>query len=122
MKSKLRIDFRGIDAMPSGQQFEPVIRIGVEDSEDVRDGLVKAFFEKLAHKSNWLRADFDSYDMYGKLKTDVTITPISPDELDSTILTMISRIEGVTTEEWCENQLRKIRDEKHLESILDSKN
>ncbi len=92
MKSRISIDFAGIDKMPSGNQFEPVIRVAIEDSEDVRDGLVKAFFETLGGESNWLRADFAINTSYGKTRTDVTIIAIPPSDFEDTIKAIESRL------------------------------
>ena len=105
MKSRITIDFRGVDVMPSGQQFEPVIRATVEDSEDTRDGLMKAFFAQLNFSSNWLRADFNSQTMFGKESTQVVITPIKPEDILDTINTMITRIPYEQAEEWLHKTL-----------------
>lgn len=94
MKSRITIDFQGVDApghSPS-QQFEPVIRVHLEDSEDVRDSLMKAFFHSLQYKSNWLRVDFVPQENIVN-STSITIHPVRPDELESTIETMKSRLD-----------------------------
>ena len=51
MKSRIAIDFKGLDA-GDGNQFEPVIRVNIEDSDDVRDGLFRAFFQALGTDSD----------------------------------------------------------------------
>ncbi len=87
MKSRLTIDFRGtgIDTLNGGSQFEPVIRATVEDSEDPRDGLMRAFFEALGGTSNWLVVDINSSDKFGSKKAEYTIFPVTPNEFESTI-------------------------------------
>lgn len=105
MKSKLTIDFRGIDVMPSGQQFEPVIRAIVEDSEDVRDSLMKSFFQQLNGESNWLNVDIWSTGIDNKQV--ITITPISPSFILDNAEIMLSRIPQEDRVHWLNEQLNK---------------
>lgn len=85
MKSKLTIDFQGVDTPTGGNNFEPVIRAVVEDSDDVRDGLMKTFFQSLGGQSNWLRVDIQENTLYqGSTKNFVVISTVKPGELTET--------------------------------------
>ncbi len=55
MKSSIKIDFAGLDNSVNG--FEPVIRVEIIHSDDVRDKLLSQFFENLNQCSNWLETD-----------------------------------------------------------------
>lgn len=90
MKSKMRVDFKGLGE----NGFEPVIRIELQDSEDVRDGLLKAFFEKLGHQSNWLVADIQSAGIAGEVSY-ITLTPVEPSELQETVNIISNRMDKV---------------------------
>lgn len=92
MKSRITIDFKGVDAVKESQQFKPVIRVSIEDSDDVRDGLVSAFFEALGHQSNWLVADIHTETFNGTTKKFATISPVEPSELQETINLIEKRI------------------------------
>lgn len=91
MKSTIRVDFKGIDELTRG--FEPCIRVSLEDSEDVRDGLLASFFQQLRGDSSWLVVDFyqDVIDEVFQPKR-ITITPVRPDELEETINTIKDRL------------------------------
>jgi len=52
MKSRISIE---VDFENSNQ---PVIQIISNDSEDVRDKLIKSFLEGLGHKSRWCRIEY----------------------------------------------------------------
>ena len=96
MKSTIRIDFRGVDGCGS-EQFEPVIRVKLEDSDDVRDGLLKAFFNSMTESdenySNWLVADFIRHAGTNRKEvTDIIISPIRPDQFQDTIDNINPRI------------------------------
>lgn len=97
MKSNIRIDFRGVDG-PKSEQFEPVIRVRLEDSDDVRDGLLKAFFNSMteddSHYSNWLIADFVRQGGTNRKEvTDIIISPVRPDQFQDTLDNINSRVE-----------------------------
>lgn len=96
MKSKLTIDFKGVDAQEGGSQFEPVIRAIVEDSDDVRDGLMKSFFQALGGNSSWLKVDIQENTLYqGASKSFIVISPIKPYELSDTIEDIKGRLSVV---------------------------
>ena len=76
MKSTIRVDFQGGDTSNKG--FEPVIRVRLEDSDDVRDSLLKTFFQSLGGDSSWLRVHFESPE---SRVTNVTISPVKANEL-----------------------------------------
>lgn len=100
MKSTIRVDFKGQDA-ENGQGFEPVIRVNLEDSEDVRDGLLKALFQSLGGKSSWLAVDFQSYTIDGIVQPQrITISPVRPDELEETSAIISNRLGKSTTPEF----------------------
>lgn len=118
MKSKITIDFRGLDTEVPGNQFEPVIRAVVEDSEDVRDGLMKAFFESLGRQSNWLNVDIWSISSgLNQNKTSYTITPINPKEILSTMSTMIGRVPIEEARAWLKAQENFLYEADFIKSI-----
>lgn len=82
MKSTIRVDFAGQD---NADGFQPVIRINLQDSEDVRDGLLKRFFQSLGGESNWLTVNFhqDTIDGLQQPKR-ITIYPVKESELQET--------------------------------------
>jgi len=82
MKSTIRVDFAGQD---NADGFQPVIRINLQDSEDVRDGLLKSFFQALGGESNWLTVNFhqDTIDGLQQPKR-ITIYPVKESELQGT--------------------------------------
>lgn len=80
MKSNIKVDFKGLSApLGSQAQFEPVIKILLEDSEDVRDRLLKTFFESLGTRSSWLQVSFDHHIINGdkESRTYITLTPVT---------------------------------------------
>jgi len=82
MKSTMRIDFAGQD---NADGFQPVIRVNLEDSEDVRDGLMKSFFQALGGDSSWLVVNFMSDTIDGiRQPQRLTIYPVKPSELEET--------------------------------------
>lgn len=86
MKSKMRIDFEG----RADGGLEPVIMINMMDSEDPRDGLLKAFFEKLGGESNWLVAEINSFGISGESR--IALRPVTPSELQETVDIIKNRI------------------------------
>lgn len=89
MKSTMRIDFKGLDDETRG--FEPVISVNLENSDDPRDGLLKAFFEELGGQSSWLVVNFHHNDLDLTSKI-ITIHPIRPDELEETLHIINNRL------------------------------
>lgn len=82
MKSTIRIDFAGQDGTDG---FQPVIRVNLQDSEDVRDGLLKSFFQALGGDSNWLAVDFHQDTIDGIMQPKrITIHPVRENELQET--------------------------------------
>lgn len=93
MKSSIKIDFDGALG-----NVHPVIRVSLEDSEDVRDGLMKFFFEKLGHQSSWLTVAFNHHIINGEKdsKTYITISPVTPEDLAETIRLIKDRLQSTT--------------------------
>lgn len=90
MKSTIRIDFAGQD---NSNGFQPVLRVNLQDSEDVRDGLMKTFFQSLGGDSSWLRVEFHTDTIDGIQQPQrITIYPVKPDELQQTMSTIDSRL------------------------------
>lgn len=84
MKSSIKIDF-----IDNGKGLEPVIVVKVIDSDDVRDGLFKMFFQSLGGQSSWVRV---SYDAISENENIVRLYPVRYEELEETISIMQSRI------------------------------
>lgn len=81
MKSRITVE---IDYENNNQ---PVIQIISKNSDDVRDGLIKAFYQKLGG-SSWLKIRFNGGQFDPTLATDdernfyrIFITPIPEEEL-----------------------------------------
>lgn len=90
MKSTIKVDFAGLD---SSEGFQPVIRVNLQDSEDVRDGLLKSFFQSLGGESNWLCVNFHQDTIDGIPQPQrITIYPVKSKELQETIDIISSRI------------------------------
>lgn len=69
----------------------PVIQVHERDSDDVRDRLISAIFEKLGHYSRWFRVEFKHNTMNDEGAGSVWhLVPISPDEYDEEIKLMIA--------------------------------
>lgn len=100
MKSRITIDFKGLDA-GDGNQFEPIIRASVEDSDDPRDGLMKAFFQALGGDSNWLEVDIWNVND----KENIRITPVRPKNILDTMTSMINRVPINEATDWLKGQL-----------------
>lgn len=83
MKSSIKVDFldRGL-----GKGLEPVIAIKFVDSDDVRDGLLKAFFQSLGGESSWLVVKFDHHIINGESDntTYIRVFPVQSHELAET--------------------------------------
>lgn len=58
----------------------PVIKFLYTPSDDIRDDLMKGFFQDLGGDSNWLRFDFQPTITQSK-QVLATITPIKPKDL-----------------------------------------
>jgi len=73
MKSRItiEIDFE--------EQNSPIIEVRYEQSDDVRDKLIKSFFEKLGGQSSWCRVMFWGSEAGRQL---LRITPITPSEFE----------------------------------------
>lgn len=93
MKSQIKVDFtdRG-----EGKGLEPVIAIKLIDSDDVRDGLLKTFFQSLGGESSWLSVSFDHHIINGESDktTYIRVFPIQSHELAETAERIDSRISG----------------------------
>jgi hypothetical protein len=74
----------------------PVIQIHERESDDVRDRLISAVFEKLGHHSRWFRVEFKNNTMNDGDTSPGSIwhlTPISPDEYEQEIKLMTAHKE-----------------------------
>jgi len=79
MNSTIRVDYDH-DNYVGGHAISPVIKISLDkSSDDVRDKLLRTFFESLGHASNWLLVKFEGEDKYGR--SLITLSPVSPDRL-----------------------------------------
>ena len=79
MTSTIKVDYEDY-RLPNGQALSPVIKISLDkSSDDVRDKLLRTFFESLGHASNWLLVKFEGEDKYGR--SLITLSPVSPDRL-----------------------------------------
>lgn len=97
MKSTIKVDFQGPNTTePHG--FEPIIRVAIDcKSDDVRDGLLRSFFQALGGESSWLRVEFDDIRvMLDEGKKYLTITPVKWHELDKELKVLKERVEGIT--------------------------
>lgn len=88
MKSTIKIDFAGVD--DSANQFRPVIRVELIESDDTRDKLLKSFFDSLGYESNWLVVQFDPK-RESSFPHRITISPLEPKEFPETITLMTKR-------------------------------
>lgn len=77
----------------------PVIQILSQDSDDVRDGLIKAFLQSLQHTSRWCKILYEgeasTFDDATVNKQRWRIVPITPKEIPNEIKLM-----QATLEEW----------------------
>lgn len=94
MKSRITIDFADAKSIGGLHKFEPVIKVDLQGSEDVRDKLIKEYFQQLGHQSSWLKVDFKYHGQDPDIITEIFITPIRPWEIESTIDLMKERISG----------------------------
>jgi len=85
MKSTIKIDFETADG--TGSVFSPVIKVKIENSDDPRDGLIKAFFEQLGYNSNWLKVQFDQDKDDTSIK-NISIRPVQPQYLANEMIAM----------------------------------
>lgn len=86
-----KIQFGYIETEAKGLQ--PAIHVSLKESDDTRDKLAKSFFNQLKHTSSWLVVKFDDYvDPQNGNKINITIQPVSPDEIEETIQIMKNRI------------------------------
>lgn len=94
MNSSIKVDFAG-----DGKGLQPVIRVRLSsEGDDVRDGLLKAFFEQLGNESSWLVVSFDHHIIAGNKdsNTYVTISPLTPNELPETLILIQKRINNLS--------------------------
>lgn len=69
----------------------PVIQVHERDSDDVRDRLISAVFDKLGHHSRWFRVEFKHNTMTdGDAGSLWHLAPISPEEYDEEIKLMVA--------------------------------
>ncbi len=85
----------------------PIIQIVSQESEDVRDKLVKSFLQSLQHCSRWTTITFVGNNLSYKPDGGADswtwkITPVTPDRLESEIQLMqaeFQRLQSMTKEE-----------------------
>ena len=65
-----------------------------KQSEDVRDKLLQSFFQALGGESSWLLVRFIHNDFNLGASSDISISPIKPDELKHLSIEALSRIEA----------------------------
>ena len=94
MKSTIKVDFKGPETSSKGG-FEPVIRVSLQDSDDVRDKLLKTFFQSLGGESSWLVVKIDpGWEGFPKSNVDnIKISPLKPEEMEETIKIIQTRLE-----------------------------
>lgn len=76
---------------------KPVIKVLSIQSEDVRDGIVRNFFERLGHISSWFRLSPSEVTSFEG--NTYFIEPIEPENLEQTALSMLERdahVKGMT--------------------------
>lgn len=96
MKSTIKVDFQSIENTDLlVKSLEPVIKLVLEDSEDVRDNLLKTFIQSLGGKSSWLQVIFDKQEINESRSSKIYITlkSITPNELPNQLEIMKKRIE-----------------------------
>lgn len=76
----------------------PVIQILSQDSDDVRDGLIKAFLQSLQHTSRWCKILYEgeasTFDDATVNKQRWRIVPITPKEIKDEVKLMLSVIKN----------------------------
>jgi len=78
MKSSIKVDFKH-----DGNGLQPIIAIKLIESDDPRDGLLKAFMQQLGTVSSWASLSFDHHVIDGNRDstTYVTMKPVTPEQL-----------------------------------------
>lgn len=67
----------------------PVIQVHERDSDDVRDRLISATFQKLGHHSRWFRAEFKHNTMNEEGAGSIWhLIPVTPEEYEQEIKLM----------------------------------
>lgn len=87
MKSSIKIDF-----YDNGKGLDPVIKVLLICTDDPRDKLLAAFFQKLGGDSNWLRVSFDGHEGVMPQENYITIYPVGKDELKDQSKDMADRV------------------------------
>lgn len=88
MKSSIKVDYGQSEGVKGG--IIPNIKVVLEESDDVRDKLLKSFFEGLEHKSIWLTTHFEEVDD----KKVITLRPLPPHLFKESIEMMQDLMEG----------------------------
>ena len=98
MKSRISIE------VDFENENQPVIQVLSQDSDDVRDRLIKAFLQNLAHTSRWCKiiymGNFGTYDMVREKAMPNechkwVIVPIKPSEIPQEISLMKALAESI---------------------------
>jgi len=84
----------------------PVIQILQQNSDDVRDKILKNFLEQFGGGSSWLKIRWAEFNPMGESINKIDITAIKPDELKVEAETMIEQYR--LNEEWLNNHVDKL--------------
>ncbi len=76
MLSTIRVDFKGLE---SSEGFEPTIRVNLKQSDDVRDSLLKEFFQH----TDYIKVEYQHWDLEQPTNSNILLTPISLSEIIS---------------------------------------
>lgn len=88
MQSSIKIDF-----VDNGNGIQPVIAVKLCDSEDVRDGLLKTFFQQLGGVSSWLLVEMNTHSTPGQPEMGyIHILPVKPNDLKTNADNMLVRL------------------------------
>lgn len=93
MKSSIKIDF-----VDNGSGMEPVIRVKtIPNSDDVRDKLIRSFFQKLGGESSWLKVVISpDYEEGEDQVRSYDLVAIPASELPSLLVSIQNRISMTT--------------------------
>ena len=88
MLSTIKVDFTDLG---NRKGLEPVISVVLKDSEDVRDKLLKSFFQSLGSESSWLEVRYGTSTEKGT-NAYITISRVTSNELEDTVKIIKKRI------------------------------
>lgn len=93
MKSSIKIDF-----VDNGSGMEPVIRVKtVPNSDDVRDKMIRSFFQKLGGESSWLQVQISpDYEEGEDQVRSYDLSAIPAGDLPNLLISIQNRISMTT--------------------------